>query len=57
MNFEALIERRHAEARLELSILFAKAREEMQRKFAFINRSRGQRARYERTRIQRSGTA
>lgn len=56
MNWEAAIERRHAEAILELRILARQAREEIARKFAFFARSNGQKRRYERQRILRSRT-
>lgn len=50
MTLDELIERRAAEARLEIAILYRKALEELNRKVAFINRSRGQRARFARAR-------
>jgi hypothetical protein len=56
MSIDARIERMAAEARLEIALMYRRAQEEMNRRFAFINRSRGQRARFDRQRIQRSGT-
>lgn len=47
---DALVERRAAEAIAALRQDCERAREEVSRRFAFINRSRAQKRRYERSR-------
>ena len=47
LSYDQLIDQRAAEALAEIAVLVRQAREEMNRRFAFIVRSRGQRRRYE----------
>lgn len=56
MSLDEIIERRAAEALAALRQDCERAREEVSRRFAFINRSRAQKRRYERSRHERLAT-